>query len=90
MLVHACRYLLFRQEQALLRALIYGLAILHLGPGFAFAVVAFGCDSLDPALGAVCQQDTFALFIQLTLAAWAVMITVLLLKIFITKWINKK
>ncbi|HSI45913.1 MAG TPA: hypothetical protein VK950_07020 [Methylophilus sp.] len=74
----------------MLHALIYGLAILHLGPGFAFAVVAFGCDTLDPMLGPMCQQDTFALFIRLTLAAWAVMITVLLLKIFITKWMNKK
>ena len=74
----------------MLHALIYGLAILHLGPGFAFAVVAFGCDTLDPMLGHMCQQDTFALFIRLTLAAWAVMITVLLLKIFITKWMNKK
>jgi hypothetical protein len=73
----------------MLRALIYGLAILHLGPGFAFAVVAFGCDSLDPMLGAMCQQDTFALFIQLTLAAWAAMITVLLLKIIIIRYINK-
>lgn len=73
----------------MLRALIYGLAILHLGPGFAFAVVAFGCDTLDPILGAMCEQHTFALFIQLTLAAWAVMITVLMIKISITKWIKK-
>ncbi|HSI29351.1 MAG: hypothetical protein ACAH05_02475 [Methylophilus sp.] len=74
----------------MLRALIYGLTILHLGPGFAFAVVAFGCDTLDPALGAICQQDTFTLFIQLTLAAWAVMMGVLLLKIIITNYMNKK
>lgn len=73
----------------MLRALIYGLAILHLGPGFAFAVLAFGCDTLDPALRAMCQQDTFALFIKLTLAAWAVMIAGLAIKIIITKWINK-
>jgi threonine/homoserine/homoserine lactone efflux protein len=74
----------------MLRALIYGLTILHLGPGFAFAVVAFGCDTLDPALGAICQQDTFALFIKLTLAAWTVMIAVLLLKKIITNYMNKK
>jgi hypothetical protein len=73
----------------MLRALIYGLAILHLGPGFAFAVLAFGCDTLDPVLGAMCQQDTFALFIKLTLAAWAAMIAGLAIKIIITKWINK-
>jgi hypothetical protein len=74
----------------MLRVLIYGLAILHLGPGLAFAVVAFGCDTLDPALGAICQQDTFALFIKLTLVAWAVMIAVLLLKIIIINYMNKK
>ncbi len=74
----------------MLRGLIYGLAILHLGPGFAFAVVAFGCDTVNPLLGEVCQQDIFAVFIKLTLAAWAVMIAGLLLKILVTKWINKK
>ncbi|MGP1718364.1 MAG: hypothetical protein ACTS9Y_14415 [Methylophilus sp.] len=73
----------------MLRALIYGLAILHLGPGFAFAVVAFGCDGLDPALGQICQQDSFALFIRLALVAWAVMISALLLKIIITNYMNK-
>lgn len=31
----------------MLRALVYGLAILHLGPGIAFALVAFGCDPLQ-------------------------------------------
>jgi hypothetical protein len=74
----------------MLRVLIYGLAILHLGPGLAFAVVAFGCDTLDPALGAICQQDAFALFIKLTMVAWAVMIAVLLLKILIINHMNKK
>jgi len=73
----------------MLRAFIYGLTILHLGPGFAFAVVAFGCDGIEPWLDTICQQDTFAAFIKLTLMAWAVMITALLLKIVIAKWINK-
>jgi len=72
-----------------LRGLIYGLSILHLGPGFAFAVVAFGCDGAAPALENICQQDTFAAFIKLTLTAWAVMITALLLKMTITKYMNK-
>lgn len=58
----------------MLRALIYGLSILHLGPGFAFAVMAFGCEDEHPWLNTVCQGDTFAAFIRLTLAAWAVMI----------------
>lgn len=73
----------------MLRGLIYGLSILHLGPGFAFAVVAFGCDGMTPVLESICQQDTFAAFIKLTLAAWGVMIVVLLLKITITNYINK-
>jgi len=74
-----------------LRGLIYGLSILHLGPGFAFAVVAFGCDGMSSFSGleSICQQDTFAAFIKLTLAAWAVMVAALLLKIIITNYINK-
>ncbi len=73
----------------MLRGLIYGLSILHLGPGFAFAVVAFGCDDTFSLLQVVCQQDAFAAFIKLTLAAWGVMIFAVLLKLLITKYINK-
>ena len=51
----------------MLRALIYGLAILHLGPGLAFAVLAFGCDPSLPWLGPVCQTDTIRTFGLLTL-----------------------
>lgn len=58
----------------MLRALIYGLTILHLGPGFAFAVLAFGCDSIDPALGDFCAGNQLKTFAWLTFAAWAVMI----------------
>lgn len=72
------------------RGLIYGLSILHLGPGFAFAVVAFGCDggSSFNGLEKICQQDTFAAFIQLTLVAWCVLIIALMLKIIITNYMN--
>ncbi|MFQ6404623.1 hypothetical protein ACIDE9_07635 [Methylophilus sp. 'Pure River'] len=73
----------------MLRGLIYGLSILHLGPGFAFAVVAFGCEGTFSFLQGVCQQDAFAAFIKLTLAAWGVMISALLLKILVTNYINK-
>lgn len=73
----------------MLRGLIYGLTILHLGPGFAFAVVAFGCEDAFSLLQAVCQQDAFAAFIKLTLAAWGVMIAALVLKILVTNYINK-
>ena len=54
----------------MLRALIYGLAILHLGPGLAFAVLAFGCDHSLPWLGPVCQTDTLRTFVVLTLVFW--------------------
>lgn len=73
----------------MLRGLIYGLSILHLGPGFAFAVVAFGCEDAFSFLQAVCQQDAFAAFIKLTLVAWGVMISALVLKIIVTNYINK-
>ncbi len=57
----------------MLRALLYGLAILHLGPGIAFAVLAFGCDPSQPALGAICQKDTISAFIGLTSIFWLVL-----------------
>jgi hypothetical protein len=57
----------------MLRALLYGLAILHLGPGIAFAVLAFGCDPSRPILGTVCQGNTLAVFLGLTLAFWLVL-----------------
>lgn len=69
----------------MLRTLIYGLTILHLGPGFAFAVVALGCDSDMSMFASVCQQDTFSTFIQLTLWAWCVMTLLLLCKLAVEK-----
>lgn len=57
----------------MLRALLYGLAILHLGPGIAFAVLAFGCDPSQPYLGAICRRDTISGFINLTLIFWLVL-----------------
>jgi len=57
----------------MLRALLYGLAILHLGPGIAFAVLAFGCDPSQQWLGVVCQKDTLKTFLGLTLVLWVVL-----------------
>ena len=57
----------------MLRGLIYGLAILHLGPGIAFAVLAFGCDPVRPLLGAVCRTDALGAFMGLTLTLWIVL-----------------
>jgi hypothetical protein len=53
----------------MLRALLYGLAILHLGPGIAFAVLAFGCGP-EQFLGDLCQKDTLKVFAGLTLVLW--------------------
>ena len=57
----------------MLRALLYGLAILHLGPGIAFAVLAFGCDPSQPLLGAICKKDTISAFIGLSSIVWLVL-----------------
>jgi hypothetical protein len=56
------------------RRLLVGLALLHLGPGAAFAVLAFGCDGTAPALASgVCGRSELAAFGWLTLLAWLVM-----------------
>ena len=45
------------------RRLVVGLALLHLGPGAAFALLAFGCDGTAPALGGgVCGRSELAAF----------------------------
>jgi hypothetical protein len=56
------------------RALIYGLAILHLGPGIAFAVMAFGCEPPEPYLGTVCGKSGLSSFGWLTVGAWATLL----------------
>ncbi len=57
----------------MLRAFLYGLTILHLGPGFAFALLAFGCDGATPYLGAVCGKSVFSSFALLTAGGWLIM-----------------
>lgn len=61
------------------RTLLYGLAILHLGPGLAFAALAFGCSEQLPVLGMLCVQDQFHAFALVTLATWATLVAVLVL-----------
>jgi hypothetical protein len=56
----------------MLRALAVGLTLLHLGPGLAFALLAFGCDGTPPPLGEVCFGSGLASFARLTFAAWGV------------------
>lgn len=66
---------------AMLRALLVGLTLLHLGPGLAFALLAFGCDggvgegggAAATGLAVLCARPGFAPFAQLTLAAWVVL-----------------
>lgn len=57
----------------MLRILVHALAVLHLGPGIAFAVLAFGCDGVEPLLGRVCAVGTMKLFVGVTLASWLVL-----------------
>lgn len=56
----------------MLRILVYALAILHLGPGIAFAVLAFGCGE-PPWLGPLCGKSEISSFIYITLTLWLVM-----------------
>jgi len=56
----------------MLRILLYALAILHLGPGLAFAALAFGCGD-PPWLGDLCGPSEIRSFLGLTLALWALM-----------------
>lgn len=56
------------------RKLLLALALLHLGPGIAFALLAFGCDGMPPGLGGgICASAGLAGFAWLTLLAWLLM-----------------
>lgn len=55
------------------RTLLHAVTILHLGPAIAFALLAFGCDGIDPALGRACQGSALKFFVEATLASWVVL-----------------
>ncbi len=57
----------------MLRALIVGLALLHLGPGLAFALLAFGCEGATPFLESVCESNVFSSFARLTVGGWLIL-----------------
>lgn len=57
----------------MLRLLFHALAVLHLGPGIAFALLAFGCDGPDPALGGLCGASPLRFFLAATAIAWVVL-----------------
>lgn len=54
----------------MLRTLLAALALLHLGPGLAFAVLAFGCEGVAPVLGDFCARSQLGSFLVITLAVW--------------------
>jgi len=54
----------------MLRTIVLVLALLHLGPGLAFAIVAFGCDGATPALGNWCGRASISSFGKITVLIW--------------------
>lgn len=58
---------------SMIRILVYALAILHLGPGIAFAVLAFGCDSGLPSFDALCGKSQMQSFVIITGVLWVVL-----------------
>jgi hypothetical protein len=58
----------------MMRILIYALTILHLGPGIAFALLAFGCEGSSAVLGDLCLKDALPTFALLTGGAWAILL----------------
>jgi hypothetical protein len=58
----------------MLRALLYGLTVLHLGPGIAFALLAFGCEEPTPYLGPICGESAVSSFAQLAAVAWLILL----------------
>ncbi len=58
----------------MLRALVYALTILHLGPGIAFALLAFGCEEPEPYLRFICAMDALSSFALLTVGAWVILL----------------
>jgi hypothetical protein len=56
----------------MLRTLLLGLTLLHLGPGIAFVLLAFGCEGEPPAIGDVCTMGAWRSFATLTVGGWVV------------------
>jgi hypothetical protein len=52
------------------RLIVHALTILHLDPGLAFAVMAFGCDGITRALGRACEGSSLGLFLFIMFGTW--------------------
>lgn len=61
----------------MLRSLLCGITILHLGPAVAFALLAFGCDGATAYLEAVCGRSALSSFALLTAGAWMILLLAL-------------
>ena len=57
----------------MLRIAVHALAVLHLGPGIAFALLAFGCDGPESLLGSLCSPSPMRFFVVVTLCSWVVL-----------------
>lgn len=57
----------------MLRILVHALAVLHLGPGIAFALLAFGCEGAPPPLGDACTAGPMRFFMVATVLSWLVL-----------------
>lgn len=58
----------------MLRILVTALTLLHLGPGLAFALLAFGCTDGAGWLGPLCSGPELRSFVWLTLGTWAILV----------------
>lgn len=54
----------------MLRVLLQSLAVLHLGPALAFALIAFACEGSPPYPISACESSTLGSFAWLTVAVW--------------------
>lgn len=55
------------------RTLLAAITILHLGPGIAFGLLAFGCDGAATALPGLCGRSGLSGFAWMTLGSWLVL-----------------
>ena len=57
----------------MLRTVLAAITILHLGPGIAFAMLAFGCDGDSLVLGNMCGHNSVLSFVAITALSWLIL-----------------